>query len=193
MPSIEFEITTRTVGRNGLTQSTMGDLDEKDEDEDEDALVRSKRKVAFMPSIDTTHTIHYRGHWLLLLSDISEPFSDDFEEEDEGALVHGRRKRKVAFVPSIDTTPNTIYYCGHWLKSVPSTYLSPCNGVITRNNDILKKLVLQAKREYEKDAEHRLHIFMADTIRTSGKTSLIHSLAGELGLDIYVVSLSSKG
>jgi hypothetical protein len=28
---------------------------------------------------------------------------------------------------------------------------------------------------------------------SSGKTSLIHSLAGELGLDIYVVSLSSKG
>jgi hypothetical protein len=27
----------------------------------------------------------------------------------------------------------------------------------------------------------------------SGKTSLIHSLAGELGMDIYVVSLSSKG
>jgi hypothetical protein len=27
----------------------------------------------------------------------------------------------------------------------------------------------------------------------SGKTSLIHSLAGELGLDIYVVSLSTKG
>lgn len=27
----------------------------------------------------------------------------------------------------------------------------------------------------------------------SGKTSLIHSLAGELGLDIYVVSLSAKG
>lgn len=30
-------------------------------------------------------------------------------------------------------------------------------------------------------------------IVSSGKTSLIHSLAGELGLDIYVVSLSSKG
>ena len=27
----------------------------------------------------------------------------------------------------------------------------------------------------------------------SGKTSLIHSLAGELGLDIYIVSLSAKG
>ena len=33
----------------------------------------------------------------------------------------------------------------------------------------------------------------ADVTPQSGKTSLIHSLAGELGLDIYVVSLSSKG
>jgi hypothetical protein len=37
------------------------------------------------------------------------------------------------------------------------------NSVVARNNDILKKLVLDAKREYEKDAEHRVHIFMADT------------------------------
>ncbi|KAG2065446.1 P-loop containing nucleoside triphosphate hydrolase protein [Suillus decipiens] len=207
--SREFEITTRTVGRNGITQSTTGDLDEEDEDEDEDALVhgRRKRKVAFMPSIDTTHTIYYRGHWLRIT----------------------RTKRY----------PD--YGHGSALKI----------SVIARNNDILKKLVLEAKREYEKDAEHRVHIFMADTtygcwrwngarqkrpmssivlqpgvkdmlladckdflcsedwyaergipfrrgyllhgVPGSGKTSLIHSLAGELGLDIYVVSLSSKG
>lgn len=36
-------------------------------------------------------------------------------------------------------------------------------SVIARNNTILKKLVLEAKREYEKDAEHRVHIFMADS------------------------------
>lgn len=36
-------------------------------------------------------------------------------------------------------------------------------SVVARNNDILKKLVLEAKREYEKDAEHRVHIYMADT------------------------------
>jgi hypothetical protein len=36
-------------------------------------------------------------------------------------------------------------------------------SVVARNNDILKKLVLEAKREYEKDAEHRVHIFLADT------------------------------
>ena len=38
-----------------------------------------------------------------------------------------------------------------------------CCSVVARNNDILKRLVLEAKREYEKDAEHRVHIFMADT------------------------------
>ena len=35
-------------------------------------------------------------------------------------------------------------------------------SVIARSNTILKKLVLEAKRDYEKDAEHRVHIFMAD-------------------------------
>ncbi|KZP28643.1 P-loop containing nucleoside triphosphate hydrolase protein [Athelia psychrophila] len=204
--SREFEITTRSVGRHGLTQSTTGDLDD---DEDEDSLTngRKKRKVAFMPSVDTTHTIYYNGHWLRITRTMR---SSDWGQES--AL-------KVS--------------------------------VVARNNDILKQLVLEAKREYEKDAEHKVHIFMADTsfggwrwngarqkrpmssivlqpgvkdmlltdckdflasedwyaergipfrrgyllhgVPGSGKTSLIHSLAGELGLDIYVVSLSAKG
>ena len=41
------------------------------------------------------------------------------------------------------------------------------SSVVARSNDILKKLVLEAKREYEKDAEHRVHIFMADTCVTT--------------------------
>ncbi|KAJ7089741.1 P-loop containing nucleoside triphosphate hydrolase protein [Mycena belliarum] len=206
--SREFEITTRSVGRNGMNDSTAGDLEEE-------------------------------------------------EEDDDSSLVHGRRKRKVAFMPSVDSV-HSLYYRGHWLK-ITRTKRFPDYGhgsalkisVVARNNDILKKLVLEAKREYEKDAEHRVHIFLADTtygcwrwngarqkrpmssivlqpgvkdmlladckdflcseewyaergipfrrgyllhgVPGSGKTSLIHSLAGELGLDIYVVSLSSKG
>ena len=140
---------------------------------------------------------------------------------------------------------------------------------------MIKRLVIEAKKQYEADAEHRVHIFLADPygywrwngarqkrplssivlepgvkdmivadckdfmrsedvrlflfsaafltresglakegldkqwyaergipyrrgyllhgVPGSGKTSLIHALAGELGLDIYVVSLSMKG
>lgn len=207
--SREFEITTRSVGRNGMNFSTTGDLEEEDEEEAEDGLVhgRRKRKVAFLPSLDTTHTIYYRGHWLRITR------TQRYPDYRRGAAL------KIS--------------------------------VVARNNDILKKLVLEAKREYEKDSEHRVHIFLADTsyagwrfngarqkrpmssivlqpgvkdmlladckdfmsseewyaergipfrrgyllhgVPGSGKTSLIHSLAGELGLDIYVVSLSAKG
>ncbi len=35
-------------------------------------------------------------------------------------------------------------------------------SVVARNNDIFKKLVLEAKREYEKDSENRVGIYLAD-------------------------------
>ncbi|KLO10975.1 P-loop containing nucleoside triphosphate hydrolase protein [Schizopora paradoxa] len=205
--SREFEITTRSVGRSQITQTTTGDVDDEEEDDDDELIHgRRKRKVSFMPSLGTTHTIYYRGHWLRIT----------------------RTKRTTAWGNCAELSVS----------------------VIARNNSILKKLVLEAKRDYEKDAEHRVHIFMADSygswrwngarqkrpmssivlepgvkdmlladcrdfltsedwyaergipfrrgyllhgVPGSGKTSLIHSLAGELGLDIYVVSLSSKG
>ncbi|KAF8513009.1 P-loop containing nucleoside triphosphate hydrolase protein [Hysterangium stoloniferum] len=205
--SREFEITTRSAGRLSLNQSTTGDLEDDEDAPEDEALVhgRRKRKVAFMPSLNTTHTIYYRGHWL--------------------RITRGQRYQH--------------YNCQELKISV-----------VARNNTVLKKLVLEAKRTYEKDAEHRVHIFIADAhgswrwngarqkrpmssivlepgvkdmilndckdflrsedwyaergipfrrgyllhgVPGSGKTSLIHSLAGELGLDIYVVSLSSKG
>ncbi|KAG8733810.1 hypothetical protein FRC11_001972 [Ceratobasidium sp. 423] len=193
---------------------------------------------------------------------VKTPTDQEFEEDeefgladDDERLVHGRRKRKVALTPSADTTHN-IYYRGHWLRI---TRASPRDhggrgelriSVVARNNAIIKKLVLQAKHEYEQDMEHRVHIFLADQsggwrwngarqkrpmssiilepgvkdmlltdakdflrseewyaergipfrrgyllhgVPGSGKTSLIHALAGELGLDIYVVSLNMKG
>ncbi len=46
--------------------------------------------------------------------------------------------------------------------------------MVARNNDILKKLVLEAKRDYEKDAVHRVHIFMADTFVSSSMRPKIH-------------------
>ena len=33
---------------------------------------------------------------------------------------------------------------------------------MARNNDVIKRLVVEAKKQYEADAEHRVHIFLAD-------------------------------
>ena len=83
------------------------------------------------------------------------------------------------YLSSQDTT-HTIYYRGHWLRvrngrgsDLEIRYFSSspkkcCDwhsfySVVARNNDILKKLVLEAKRGYEKDAEYRIHIYVADS------------------------------
>ena len=48
--SREFDITTRSIGRNSLMQTSAGDVEEDEEEED---LVhgRKKRRVQFLPSI----------------------------------------------------------------------------------------------------------------------------------------------
>ncbi|KAF7358110.1 hypothetical protein MVEN_00859100 [Mycena venus] len=173
------------------------------------------------------------------------------EEDVSGSLGFGGSKTRVIFQPTFDTT-HTIYWRGHWLRvrrgrgSDGGEVLSV--SVVARSNTILKALVLQAKREYEAEAVHRIQIFFADPhgswrwadarhkrpmgsivldpgvkemllgdardflasekwyadrgipfrrgyllhgVPGSGKSSLIHAIAGELMLDIYVVSLSS--
>jgi chaperone BCS1 len=180
-------------------------------------------------------------------------FGDDDEECDD-ELAPGKVKTRVVFQPTFDTT-HTIYYKGHWLRvrRGRKTDGSNCEmlsiSVVARNNTILKQLVLQAKKEYEAEAVHRIQIYFADShgswrwtdsrhkrpmssivlnpgvkemllndtrdflksekwyadrgipfrrgyllhgVPGSGKSSLIHAIAGELMLDIYVVSLSSS-
>jgi len=180
-------------------------------------------------------------------------FGDDDEDETDEE-VPGKVKTRVVFQPTFDTT-HTIYYKGHWLRVRRGRKQdgSQCEmlsiSVVARNNSILKQLVLQAKREHEAEAVHRIQIYFADShggwrwtdsrhkrpissivlnpgvkemllndtkdflksekwyadrgipfrrgyllhgVPGSGKSSLIHAIAGELMLDIYTLSLSSS-
>ncbi|KAH9027479.1 hypothetical protein EDB83DRAFT_2508045 [Lactarius deliciosus] len=176
-------------------------------------------------------------------------FSEEERVDDE---FTGKTRMRVVFQPTSDTT-HTIFYRGHWLRvrrgRKSNGYEMLSISVVARNNSILKQLVLQAKKEYEAEAVHRIQIYFADSygswrytdsrhkrplssivlnpgvkemlvadakdflksekwyadrgipfrrgyllygVPGSGKSSLIHALAGELTLDIYVVSLSSS-
>ncbi|KAH9990827.1 hypothetical protein BJV77DRAFT_1060871 [Russula vinacea] len=171
-----------------------------------------------------------------------------FTEEVGGGdeEVSGKTRMRVVFQPTTDTT-HTIFYRGHWLRvkrgRKSNGYEMLSVSVVARNNSILKQLVLQAKKEYEAEAVHRIQIYFADSygswrytdsrhkrplssivlnpgvkemlvsdakdflksekwyadrgipfrrgyllygVPGSGKSSLIHALAGELMLDIYV-------
>lgn len=92
-------------------------------------------------------------------------FGDDDEDDED---VPGKVKTRVVFQPTANTT-HTIYYKGHWLrvrrgrKNDGSGCEMLSISVVARNNSILKQLVLQAKREYEAEAVHRIQIYFADS------------------------------
>ncbi|KAJ3891030.1 P-loop containing nucleoside triphosphate hydrolase protein, partial [Lentinula edodes] len=180
---------------------------------------------------------------------------EDYRECYDGDDVPGKVKTRVVFQPTFDTT-HTIYYRGHWLRvrrwrkgdNMGMLIKASPYSVVARSNTILKQLVLQAKREYEAEAIHRIQIYFADShggwrwtdsrhkrpmssivlnpgykemllsdtkdflnsekwyadrgipfrrgyllhgVPGSGKSSLIHAIAGELMLDIYALSLSA--
>lgn len=45
-------------------------------------------------------------------------------------------------------------------------------SIVACDDDIRKKLGLQAKREYERDAEHRVYIFLVNLYATSFRLTL---------------------
>ncbi|KAJ3876011.1 P-loop containing nucleoside triphosphate hydrolase protein [Lentinula edodes] len=240
--SREFETTTRLAtplsGGSNSSSSRTADNSFGDEDyrewwaedpaeeqpevysyDGDDVPGKVKTRVVFQPTFDTTHTIYYRGHWLRV-----------------------RRWRKG------DNMGNNGGWGGSYGYSSGGGGEMLSVSVVARSNTILKQLVLQAKREYEAEAIHRIQIYFADShggwrwtdsrhkrpmssivlnpgykemllsdtkdflnsekwyadrgipfrrgyllhgVPGSGKSSLIHAIAGELMLDIYALSLSA--
>ncbi|PFH45533.1 hypothetical protein AMATHDRAFT_51616 [Amanita thiersii Skay4041] len=240
--SREFETTTRTssFGMSGNNDNSFGD----DEDYDEDCPGRVKTRVVFQPTFDTTHTIYYRGHWLRVKRSRK---SDGIEVLSISFLVPFFLLFFFFFFSTLPPPPSLRNTNTASLVSLPPPRL--LKSVVARSNTILKQLVLQAKREYEAEAVHRIQIYFADShgswrwtdsrhkrpmssivlnpgvkemlltdtkdflksekwyadrgipfrrgyllhgVPGSGKSSLIHAIAGELMLDIYVVSLSAS-
>ncbi|KAH7888909.1 hypothetical protein F5I97DRAFT_764989 [Phlebopus sp. FC_14] len=226
--SREFETTTRTStpGFSGTRTADNSFGDEDDEGDEDSPPGKVKTRVVFQPTFDTTHTIYYRGHWLRVRR--------SKKTDGSGCEVLSIRYVCLILPPSRDRSR-----IAHGLQ----------HSVVARSNIILKQLVLQAKKEYEAEAIHRVQIYFADShgswrwtdsrhkrpmssivlnpgvkemllndtrdflksekwyadrgipfrrgyllhgVPGSGKSSLIHAIAGELMLDIYVVSLSSS-
>ncbi|KAI9435526.1 BCS1 N terminal-domain-containing protein [Lactarius indigo] len=75
-------------------------------------------------------------------------------------------EERVDDEPTSDTT-HTIFYRGHWLRvrrgRKSNGYEMLSISVVARSNSILKQLVLQAKKEYEAEAVHRIQIYFADS------------------------------
>lgn len=103
------------------------------------------------------HTIYYRGHWLRVSTATS--FYILFSPLKKTLDYQNKTQERLRALRGVEDQVPLLHHLAH--RSGCSQ--SGARSVVARNNDILKQLVLEAKREYEKDAEHRVHIYMADT------------------------------
>lgn len=163
----------------------------------------------------------------------------------------------LSSITPLDMTQR-LWYRGHWMRFTRSRrYLHDGDtmetlriSIFTRNHSVLTRLLLEAKRNYEKEEQHRVSVYVSSIYNDwrrsgsrpkrpmesivldpgvkdmiladaqefmasetwyserglpyrrgylfhgcpgSGKTSLVHALAGALNLDIYVINLNKKG
>ncbi|EIN11141.1 P-loop containing nucleoside triphosphate hydrolase protein [Punctularia strigosozonata HHB-11173 SS5] len=205
--SREFETTTRTAARSPNPNSTVpdnsfGDDDDNDNDEDgDDGRVRTR--VVFQPTFDTTHTIYYRGHWLRVRrsrsqSSYNEMLSISVVARNNSILkqlvLQAKREYEAESVHRIQ-----IYFAdshGSW-RWTDSRHKRPMSSIVL--NPGVKEMLLADAKDFLKSekwyADRGIPFrrgYLLYGVPGSGKSSLIHAIAGELLLDVYVVSLSSS-
>ncbi|KAG6811644.1 hypothetical protein H0H92_006459 [Tricholoma furcatifolium] len=178
------------------------------EEDNASALVQGSRKLAYVPSISTTQNFFYRRHWVTV-NRYRE--NTGYYNRPEERLTIRIMTRHHSFLDALlleakkeymTVQENTIsIYVSDsrddW-RHVGSRPKRPLNSIVLDPGakDFLiedARDFLASKPWYSKRGIPFRRGYLLYGPPGSGKTSIIHSLAGELGLDVYIISLSRSG
>ncbi|KAF8498574.1 P-loop containing nucleoside triphosphate hydrolase protein [Russula emetica] len=199
-----------SVSTNGpsLEEDRALEVDGNDNDMDE-ALRRRTRPVRYHPSYTSNYWMWYKGTYITISRAKEETrwysekstleitiFSRDRSILDS-LLLEARQKWVSARSDKIDIYAASEGFANDW-SHVTSRSKRPMNSIIL---DVgIREFLLEDARDFMKSrqwyADRGIPFrrgYLLYGAPGSGKTSIIHSLAGELGLDIYIVSLSKMG
>ncbi|PVG02471.1 P-loop containing nucleoside triphosphate hydrolase protein [Serendipita vermifera] len=204
--SREFETTTCTVTATGNSNRRVAGDEVEDDVEDviEEDDGRPRLKVLFQPTVDTTHTIYYKGHWLRIRR------SKKTDGSELGMLSISVVARSNAILKQLVLQAKKeyeqecvdrvqIYFAdqhGSW-RWTDSRHKRPLSSIVL-NPGVIEMLLADAKdflrseRWYANRGIPYRRGYLLHGTPGSGKSSLIHAIAGELALDVYVVSLSAS-
>ncbi|KAI0642224.1 P-loop containing nucleoside triphosphate hydrolase protein [Trametes meyenii] len=190
-----LDVSTRTFGKGSIEESNSSD--------DSDG-----RKISFLPSLSTTYTLWYKFRYVTITRDqvTDGPWNSPRQtllvriltrdhEVLRGLLIEAKKLYHQASENQI-----SIYVSDpsdYW-KRVSVQQKRPMNSIILDPGVI--DLVLNDAKDFlgsktwyaERGIPHRRGYLLYGA-PGSGKTSLIHSIAGELNLDVYILSLTRLG
>ncbi|EIN05401.1 P-loop containing nucleoside triphosphate hydrolase protein [Punctularia strigosozonata HHB-11173 SS5] len=201
----DVEITTRSWGSRPNGYMVPGEEPEFSENG------VPARELAYVPSPHVTYTLWFRGRYMQVTrtrsenqsywsSDVQETLCVSIMTRDRRIMNELLIEAKKAYNAEQNTNVN-IYvsdnFNEYWRhvaarpkRSLSSIVLDPgiAERVIADARDFLASRAWYAKRGIPFRRGYLLY-----GAPGSGKTSLIHSLAGELAVDVYVISLSQSG
>ncbi|KAH9074688.1 P-loop containing nucleoside triphosphate hydrolase protein [Lactarius deliciosus] len=178
------------------------------ENEDEHPQQRRRRSVRYLPSYNASYRMWYKGRYVTVsrVKEESRWYSDKstltiaiFSRDRsilDAMILEAREKWMSARSDKIDIYATERY--GDDCNHVASRPKRPLNSIVL--DEGTKELLLDDARDFMKSkkwyADRGIPFrrgYLLYGAPGSGKTSIIHSLAGELGLDIYIISLSKTG
>ncbi|KAI9062490.1 P-loop containing nucleoside triphosphate hydrolase protein [Trametes sanguinea] len=192
-----LDVSTRSFGKNTAIAG------EQSNDDDTDG-----RKISFLPSLSTTYSLWYRYRYVSITRDevMDGPWNGRRQTLQVQILTRDHQilrdlllEAKALFHRASENMIS-IYVSDpsdYW-KRVSTHHKRPMQSIILDPGTI--ELVLEDAKDFlaskawyaERGIPHRRGYLLYGA-PGSGKTSLIHSIAGELNLDVYILSLTRLG
>ncbi|KAJ7091466.1 P-loop containing nucleoside triphosphate hydrolase protein, partial [Mycena belliarum] len=198
----EVEISTRSFGLNTSAIMVPGE-----EDDNELSLLAS-RKLAYLPSASLTYSMWYHRRYMSITRVQAQTGYYGQKEETlqisiltrshrvlNELLLEAKRDYKAAEEHAVsiyvsDTNNSWRHVASRPKRNINSIILDP--GVSELLVDDARDF-LESKAWYAARGIPFRRGYLLYGAPGSGKTSIIASIAGELGLDVYIVSLSRAG
>ncbi|OSD04832.1 P-loop containing nucleoside triphosphate hydrolase protein [Trametes coccinea BRFM310] len=192
-----LDVSTRSFGKNTAMAGEQSSEDDTD-----------GRKISFLPSLSTTYTLWYRYRYVSITRDevVDGPWNGRRQTLQVQILTRDHQILRDLLLEAKNlfhrASENmiSIYVSDpsdYW-KRVSTHHKRPMQSIILDPGTI--ELVLEDAKDFfaskawyaERGIPHRRGYLLYGA-PGSGKTSLIHSIAGELNLDVYILSLTRLG
>ncbi|KAF9465915.1 P-loop containing nucleoside triphosphate hydrolase protein [Collybia nuda] len=198
----DVQITTRSFGGNSPAVELDG------EDDNANQVFKSPRKISYLPSASLTYSLWYKRRWMTITR-VQQQSSLYGTKENTLYLQILTRDHNI--LKNLLQEARRLYVDGqvHNMCVYVSNSSNQWNHVACRAKRSMRSIVLdpgvkglllgdardflQSKTWYAERGIPFRRGYLLHGVPGSGKTSMIHCMAGELGLDVYIISLSRAG